>query len=90
MKVTIRDTFRAPSSTNKAEQELRDQLESLLKRANFWEQVSQLNSQRLIKLYEDGELPQFVRTQVERFLTPDTKRRVYPSKLKDYDDNFEG
>jgi hypothetical protein len=49
-----------------------------------------LNSQRLIKLFEDGELPQFVRTQVERYLTPDTKRRVYPSKLKDYDDNFEG
>lgn len=90
LKVTIRDTFRAPSSTNKTEQELRDQLEALLKRANFWEQVSQLNSQRLIKLYEEGDLPQFVRAQVERFLTPDTKRRIYPSKLKDYDENFKG
>ena len=90
LRVTARESFRAPSATDKAEKELREQLEALLKRANFWEPVSQLNSQRLIKLYEDGELPQFIRTQVERFLTPDTKRRVYPSKLKDYDDNFEG
>ncbi len=91
LKVVIRDTLRPPSSTNKAEQEMRDQLELLLKRANFWEQVSQLNGARLVKLFESGELPQFVRTQIERFLSPKTDRRIYPSKRKDdYDENFEG
>lgn len=90
LKVTVRDTFRAPSSTEKGEKELRAQLEQVLKRTNFWEQVSQLNSQRLIKLFEEGDLPQFVRTQIEPFLTPETRKRIYPSKLKDYDENFEG
>jgi putative RecB family exonuclease len=90
LKVSIRETFKAPSSTEKADKDLREQLEQMLKKANFWEPVSQLNSQRLIKLFEEGELPQFIRTQVERYLTPETKRRIYPSKLKDYDENFEG
>jgi hypothetical protein len=91
LKVSVKKTYRIPSATDKAEQELRTQLETLLKRANIWEQVSQLNNQRLVKLYEESELPQYIRSQIERFFTPEVRKRIYPSKRKeDYDENFEG
>lgn len=70
----------------KLEKELREELEDFLKRASVWEEVSQLNSQRLIKLYETGELAAQIRAEVARFLTPEIRRRITIGRRRDVEE----
>jgi CRISPR/Cas system-associated exonuclease Cas4 (RecB family) len=89
LSVSVKETFATPPSNTTEGKELRQQLEQLLKANKVWDIVSQLNSQRLVNLFENNELPQHLRDQIQRFLTAEVKRRIYSGKLKECDENFE-
>lgn len=89
LRVQTSETFAPPCSTTKAGKELREQLEQLLKASKLWDAVSQLNNQRLVKLFESNELPRPMMEKLQRFLTAEVRRRIYSGKLKEYDENFE-
>lgn len=88
VRVKSKETFRIPSSTNKEEKIQRQQLEDFLKQSKMWEEISILNWQRLVKMYESGELAEKIRTEVGQYLKPHREVRIYTGKVKDYDDNF--
>lgn len=84
--ITRRDTFSVPESADK---ERRAALEKLLKDCGVWEQVSNLYGPRLVKLYEQGKLPDDLRAQIDSFLEPKSDMSVRLGTAKTYDENFE-
>ncbi len=90
LNVKIDDTFRLPSNSNKLEKPQREQLETYLKNAGLWQDVSQLTPARLVNLYEAGKLADKQRDELSRFLIPHVVRQVRAGSTKDYDENFEG
>ncbi|MFH2055615.1 MAG: PD-(D/E)XK nuclease family protein [bacterium] len=84
--ITRRDTLSVPESRDK---ERREQLEQLLKECGVWERVSHLYGPRLVKLYEQGELPEELTRRIDAFLDPKVEASVRLAKTKTYDENFE-
>jgi putative RecB family exonuclease len=81
-----KSTHQVPSTADK---ERRRELEQILRQHGVWEQVSHFYGPRLIKLYEEGALPEKLRREVSEFITPAVVESLRLSKIKAYDENFE-
>ncbi len=84
--VKVTESLQPPAAADKENQALREELEAFLKESGLWQEVSQLNPKRLVKIYEKGELDSRLRKEVERFLVLKTERRLYQGKRKDVDE----
>jgi len=61
----------------------RKDLEELVKENNLWEKVSDLNTNALLKLLENGALPEGVAEQIREFERLEEEKRIYLSKVKE-------
>lgn len=86
IRVKIAESLQPPSSSDKAEREERKELEEFLKQSGLWEEVSQLNNSRLVRLLEKGELDEKIRGEIERYLVKKIQKRLYPGKRKDVEE----
>ena len=61
----------------------RKDLEELVKKNNLWDRVSDLNTATLLKLLENGALPESIAEQIREFERLEEEKRVYLSKVKE-------
>jgi len=86
VRVKVEESMQPPSASDREHKQLREELEEYLRASALWQEVSQFNPKRLIKILREGELAGKIRQEIERFLVLRTDKSLYSGKRKDVEE----